>query len=78
MSVDHGAAIRAAVQAMLDAEGDGFQAEQLVVCMGLERLGPDGVEGIPWVWTPPEQAHWQSLALLHEAVDLQISRIEAD
>ena len=33
--IDHAATIRAAIQAMLDAEGDGYVAEQLVIAMGI-------------------------------------------
>lgn len=76
--IDHAATIRAAIQAMLDAEGDGYVAEQLVIAMGIERIVDGAVESIPWMWTPGEQAHWQTLALLHEAVDLGEARVEAD
>lgn len=68
----HADAIRAAVQAMLDACGDGYQAGQIVVAMGLERVGPDGtVEAIPWCWAPDDQADWQTSALLEAALDLR-------
>lgn len=64
-------AIRAAVQALLDADEDcGWVCEQLVVCMGLERIVDGRVEAVPWVWAPPEQPDWQTTGLLHEAVGL--------
>lgn len=74
--IDHAATIRAAIQALLDDEGDGYVCGQLVIGMGLERIGPDGeVEAIPWVWAPSDQPDWQTTALLESAIDL---RAQAD
>lgn len=70
--IDHPATIRAAIQAMLDDEGDGYVCGQVAIAMGLERIGDDGaVEAVAWVWAPADQAGWQTTALLHEAVDLR-------
>lgn len=76
--IDHTAAIRAAVQAVLDAEGDGYQVAQLVVGMGLERISDGAVESTAWVWSPPDQPHWQTTALLHEALELHEARTDCD
>lgn len=61
--------IRAAVQAMLDDLGDGWKVDQLVICMGLERIGR--VESTPWLWAPPDQPEWQTDGLLAAAVDMR-------
>ena len=69
---DLAAAVRAAVQAILDAEDDGYMASQFVICMGLERFSSEGkIESTPWIWTPPEQAEWMTVGLLDSALDLQ-------
>lgn len=63
--------VRAAVQAILDAEGDGFMAAQFVICMGLERFDSAGrIESVPWIWAPSEQAEWMTNGLLESALDL--------
>ena len=56
--------IIAAVQAMLDAHGDGFQVSQLVICMGLERVVNGEIEATAWVWSPPSQPDWMTAGLL--------------
>ncbi len=66
------AAIRAAIQAMLDRYGDGWQVAQFVVALGLEKVGPDGdLESIPWVYAPTGQPDWQTDGLLEAAIDLR-------
>lgn len=73
------AAVRAAIQAILDAEGDGYMAAQFVICMGLERFNSAGeIESTPWLWAPPEQAEWMTNGLLESAVDLQMSPVIDD
>jgi hypothetical protein len=63
--------VRAAVQDILDAEGDGFMAAQFVICMGLERFDAAGrIESMPWIWAPAEQAEWMTNGLLESALDL--------
>lgn len=68
-------AIRDAIQSrVLDAAGDGWTLGQYVVCMGLQRLDPDGrVESIAWCWAPDGQPDWQSLGLLECGQDLLVS-----
>lgn len=69
---DHATRIRAAIQELLDDEGDGYVAGQFVVAMGLERINSDGVvEAIPWVWAPSDQPDWQTAALLESAIELR-------
>ena len=71
MSNDLAAAIRAAVQALLDAEGDGWHIAQYVVCMGLERVNSAGeIESTPWLWAPPSQADWMTAGLIESALDM--------
>lgn len=65
------AQVRAAIQALLDAHGDGWSLAQVVVCMGLERVSADGVESIPWMWTPPDQPDWMTGGLLESAMELR-------
>ena len=73
---DHSAAIRAAIQALLNSEGDGYVVGQMAIAMGLERINSEGhVEAVPWVWAPEDQPSWQTTALLHEGLLL---RDEAD
>lgn len=70
--MSHAEAIRAAIQAILDEEGDGWNAAQIVVCMSLERVTTDGiVETTPWIWWPPHQADWMTDGLLSSAFDLR-------
>lgn len=68
---DLAAQVRAAVQAVLDAAGDGYQVAQFVVCMGLEKLTPDGVESTSWFWTPPGQPDWMTAGLIDAALEIR-------
>lgn len=69
-------AVRAAVQAILDDSGDGYQVSQLVVCMGLERVSTVGeLESSAWYWAPPSQPDWMTGGLIETAYWL---RREAD
>lgn len=65
--------IRAAVQAVIDAEeGEGWTVAQYVVAMGLERITYGGhLEAISWYWHPPEQADWMTAGLLESALELR-------
>lgn len=69
------AAVRAAIQAILDASDDpGWQVAQFVICMGLERVTADGeLDSTAWLWTPPRQAEWMTDGLLESATDLRMS-----
>lgn len=70
---DLAAAVRASVQAILDASDDpGWQVAQFVICMGLERVTADGdLESSAWLWAPPRQADWMTDGLLESATDLR-------
>lgn len=64
--------IRAAIQAVLDSFGDGWQCAQYVVCLGLERVNSDGeLESSPWIWAPPQQPEWQTDGLLVAAAKMR-------
>lgn len=73
MSADEDA-VRDAIQArILDAAGDGWTLSQFVICMGLQRVTPDGaVESTAWVWAPDSQPEWQSLGLLECGQDMLV------
>ena len=63
--------IRAAIQAMLDSCGGGWQVAQYVVVMGLERVHDGQIESSPWMWAPPHQPDWQTDGLLEAAIELR-------
>lgn len=65
-------AVRDAIQSrVLDAAGDGWTLGQYVVCMGLQRIDPEGrVESTAWFWAPEGQPDWQSLGLLECGQDM--------
>ena len=67
--------VRDAIQShILDAAGDGWTLTQYVICMGLQRISPDGeVESTAWYWTPPSQPVWQSLGLLECGQDMIVA-----
>lgn len=68
-------AVRDVIQArILDAEGDGWSLTQYVICMGLQRMTPDGeVQSTAWFWSPKGQPDWQSLGLLEVGHDMLMS-----
>lgn len=64
--------VRAAVQNILDAAGDGYQVAQMVICMGLERVTADGdIEATSWFWTPPSQPDWMTAGLIEAALEIR-------
>lgn len=63
--------LRAAIQAWLDSQGDGWTLAQCVIVMGLERVTDDGVESTPWLWAPPDQPEWITDGLLIAAEQLR-------
>ena len=67
------AAVRAAVQALLDTiDADGWCVAQLVLCMGLERVnGAGDIESTPWVWAPKSQAEWMTDGLIETALNMR-------
>lgn len=71
--------ITAAIQALLDEYGDGWNLGQFVLALALERVTPDGrLESTVWTWAPTEQADWMSSGLLEEARDLQAYAVQDD
>ena len=73
-------AVRDAIQSrVLDEAGDGWTLGQYVVCMGLQRIDPDGgVESTAWYWTPPGQPAWQTLGLLECGQDMLVSPVAVE
>ena len=64
--------IRDAIQAVLDAEGDGWVVGPFVVALGLEKVAEGGqVESTAWVWAPADQPDWVTDGLLRAAVELR-------
>lgn len=64
--------IRNGIQQLLDLEGDGYQLDEFVLCLALQRMGSDGrVESTMWVWSPHEQADWKTDGLLRAALELR-------
>ena len=64
--------IRAAIQQLLNREGDGWVLDKFVLALGLERMNSDGhLETSAWVWSPAEQADWITDGLLRAAVELR-------
>lgn len=73
MTEDLASAVRAAVQAVLDAAPDrGWQVAQFVICMGLERVNSSGeLDSTPWLWAPPSQPDWMTDGLIDSAYSLR-------
>lgn len=63
--------LRAALQALLDEQGDGYSVAQYVIAFGLERIVDGRIESAAWVWSPPQQADWQTDGLLLAACELR-------
>lgn len=62
--------LRAAIQEILDADGEGWSVGQFVIVMGLERVNADGsVESTPWWWAPSNQPDWMTGGLLEAVLD---------
>jgi len=62
--------VRTALQAILEAEGDGYQVSQFVVVMGLERFTSAGqIESTAWTWAPDWQPAWMTDGLLDSATE---------
>jgi len=64
--------LKAAIQKLLNAEGDGWVLDQFVIAMGLQRVtSGNDVESVAWVWAPAEQPDWQTDGLLRAASELR-------
>lgn len=63
-------AVRQAIQALLDANttDPGWQVDQLVLVLGVERVrGDGGVDSGVWVIAPADQPAWQTNGLIDDA-----------
>lgn len=71
--------LRAAVQAVLDEDPDGWVVGHFVLAMGLEKIHAGGwVESTAWYYTPPGQAEWMTDGLLEAAVEMRACAEAAD
>jgi len=71
--------LRSAIQQLLNVEGDGWQLDDFVLALGLQRINGDGiVESTAWVWSPAEQADWKTDGLLRAALELRTIDIDTD
>lgn len=72
-------AIRAAIQALLDEDGDGWVVGPYVAAMGIERVLSDGtVEAFSWYVHPPTQADWITSGLLSSVIELRATADTCD
>ena len=72
-------AIRAAIQSLFDADGEGWQVGQWVAIVGIERMRDDGgVEATSWYLAAPGQAEWMTAGLMEAAQELRAGAEAAD
>ena len=72
MAVNPFDAIRAALQYLLDCEGDGWQLSHWVTAVGLTKMDASGaITNTTWVVAPGEQADYISDGLLTAAADMR-------
>lgn len=71
--------VRSALQAVLDADGDGWVVGPHVTAMGIERVLADGtVESYAWYLCPTEQAEWVTSGLLASVLELRATAEASD
>lgn len=76
MAVNPLEGLRAALQQLLDAEGDGYQLAHYVVVMGIQKIDAMGkIDARAWMAVPAEQADYISDGLIAAAEDM---RADAD
>jgi hypothetical protein len=63
--------IRAAIQAWLDDDGDGWQVSHFAVVMGLDRFQDGDFEDASFLYAPPMQADYVTNGLVIKAGELQ-------
>lgn len=68
MSGDH---VRKAIQSLLDEDGEGWQVDDYVICVGLERIEDGHIETAAWYYAPVEQAEHCTDGLLNAATALR-------
>lgn len=72
--------LREALQALLDAEGDGWHVSHYVVVLGIERMNADSGQVDSGVWTaaPVDQADYVATGLLETAQIYRSMTADAD
>jgi hypothetical protein len=71
--------VRAALQQILDACGDGWTVADYCVVMGLERVNSDGeIETTPWWTAPTQQATWITDGLIIALDRMHAAAVEQD
>lgn len=71
---DPHAHLRAALQYLLDCEGDGFVLANYALALGLERMDSTGeIKSTVWVVSPRDQADYVTDGLLAAAEDMRAS-----
>lgn len=64
--------LRAALQYVLDCEGDGWQLNHYVVVMGLQKMDAVGtISNTSWVASPQDQADYITDGLISCAEDMR-------
>ena len=64
--------LKAAIQKLLNSDGEGWVLDQFVIAMGLQRFTSNNeVESTAWVWAPTEQPDWITDGLLRAASELR-------
>jgi hypothetical protein len=71
--------IRAGIQKILDAHGDGWTAAEYVVSVNLQRITVDSqLQEEAWWYAPPRQAEWKTDGLLLAVEALRAANISED
>lgn len=72
--------LRQALQALLDAEGDGWHVSHYIVVLGIERMDADSGRVDSGVWTaaPVDQADYVATGLLETAQIYRNMTADAD
>ena len=63
--------LRAAIQRLLNDEGDNWQLGHFCLALGLEKMVDGAVESTAWVWAPADQPDWITDGLLRAASELR-------
>ena len=71
--------LRAAIQAVVDADPEGWTVNHWVIAIGLERVTADGdVESTPWWIAQPGQPEYVTDGLLHRVDEIRACTPEYD
>jgi hypothetical protein len=67
--------LRAAIQYLLDCEGDGYQLCHYVVAVGIQRMDQTGsIASTSWLAIPSEQADYITQGLLDSAEEMRATQ----